>query len=121
MSKVRISKKLLAQQYPQAVVNQINAIANRYHIKSFNADIVTSNKEFYVGEGESFTGIKADGTSASFEVVSANNIGASGLSHKIGERFSMPAGTYLINVYYYTKYFMTVYTVSPEALPELAV
>ena len=113
--KTRISKKL-NEKYPQPVVDQIKSIASRYSIKSFNAETVTSDKKFYVGEGDSFTGIAADGTSASFEVVSANNIGASGLSHKIGEQFSMPAGTYLINVYYYTKYFMTVYRISPELI-----
>ena len=112
---IRISKKL-AQAFPAQVVKKIEQVADSHRIKSFSFETVDENKTFYVGEGESYTGIAPDGKSASFEVVSANNIGASGLSHKIGERFAMPAGSYLINVYYYTKYFMTVYKISPKMI-----
>lgn len=107
---IRISKQL-NKRYPAQVVKAIETVASRYHIKSFKAETVNSDKVFYVAEGESYTGIKADGTSASFEVVAGHNLGASGLSHKISERFSMPAGSYLINVYYYDKYYMTVYSI----------
>ena len=120
MSKsIRISKQL-GKRYPQPVVKQIESIASRYHIKSFKAETVNTDKQFYVSEGESYTGVKVDGTSASFEVVAAHNIGASGLSHKIGEHFTMPAGTYLINVYYYDKYYITVYSIQPELLTEVS-
>lgn len=111
MSKsIRISKQL-SKRYPSSVVQAIKDNAERYYIKSFKAETVDTDKKFYVGEGDSFTGIHPNGTQASFEVIAAHNIGASGLSHKIGEQFSMPAGTYLINVYYYDKYYMTVYKV----------
>jgi len=114
--KIRISKKL-TQTFPAPVAQMIEQVAAGHSsLKSFNLETVDESKIFYVGEGESFTGITADGKSASFEVVSASNIGASGLSHKIGERFAMPAGSYLINVYYYTKYFMTVYQISPKMI-----
>lgn len=116
MSKsIRISKKL-NEMFPPQVVKQIEATAADHRIKSFSLETVTESKTFYVAEGESYTGIAADGKVASFEVVSENNIGGSGMSHKIGERFAMPAGTYLINVYYYTKYFMTVYQISPKMI-----
>lgn len=117
MSKsIRISKQL-NKHYPVSVVEQIKMIADRYHIKSFKYECVTGDKKFYVGEGDTYIGIKEDGTSASFEVVASHNIGASGLSHKIGEQFSMPAGSYLINVYYYDKYYMQVFNVQ-KALPD---
>ena len=78
--------------------------------------VVDETKKFYVGEGERYTGITADGKEASFEVVSANNIGAAGLSHRIGSQFAMPAGSYLINVWYYNGYGMTVYQISPKMI-----
>lgn len=116
MSKaIRISKKL-TETFPAPVVKKIQAIGEDYGIKSFNLETVPESKTFYVAEGESYTGIAADGKTASFEVVSENNIGGAGMSHRIGERFAMPAGTYLINVYYYTKYFMTVYCISPKMI-----
>ncbi len=113
--KILISKKL-TQNFPAPVAQMIAQAAASHSIKSFSLETVDESKTFYVGEGETFTGITAEGKSASFEVVSASNIGASGLSHKIGERFAMPAGSYLINVYYYTKYFMTVYQISPKMI-----
>jgi len=115
--KLRISKQL-SKNLPAQVVNQITRIANDHHIKSFNFETVGEDKVFYVGEGDRFTGINSDGKSASFEVVSAHNIGASGLSHRIGEKFSMPSGSYLIQVYYYTKFFMTVYKISSKMIGE---
>ena len=112
---IRISKKL-NEMFPAPVVRQIKAIAADHHIKSFNLETTSKDRHFYVSEGERYIGIATDGKTASFEVVSENNIGGAGMSHKIGEVFAMPAGTYLINVYYYTKYFMTVYQISPKMI-----
>lgn len=112
-NKIRISKKL-SQTFPQAVASKIQAIGEDYGIKSFSLQVVDETKKFYVGEGERYTGIAADGKEASFEVVSENNIGAAGLSHRIGSQFGMPAGSYLINVWYYSGYGMTVYQISPK-------
>lgn len=108
--KIRISKKVNGL-YPKTVADIIRQQASQYQIKSFNAETVDTSKQFYVGEGERFTGIKENGTTASFEVVAEHNIGASNVTHRIGERFTMPAGSYLINIYYYDKFYMTVYKI----------
>lgn len=110
MSKaIRISKQL-GKRYPQPVVNQIKSIAERYHIKSFKAETVTPDKKFYMAKDEK--------SYKTFGLIAAHNIGASAL-YRIGEQFSMPAGTYLINVYCYDKYYMTVYQIE-HALPDMA-
>lgn len=114
-NKIRISKKL-SQMFPVQVAKRIEQVAADHHIKSFSLQVVDESKRFYVGEGESFHGVTADGKQAGFEVVSENTIGGANLSHRIGAQFQMPAGSYLINVYYYTQYFMTVYQVSPKML-----
>jgi hypothetical protein len=118
MSKaIRISKGgKFAKMFPDPVADKIRRVAQDYGIKSFDHESTVPSKKFYVGEGDRYTGIFADGQSAGFEVVSEHNLGASGLSHAIGEQFQMPGGTYLVRVYYYTKYFMNVYTVV-NALP----
>lgn len=112
---IRISKKL-TQMFPAEVVTKINDIAADYRIKAFTLETVSEDKVFVIGEGEKYTGISADGRTAGFEVVSANTIGASGLSHRINSQFAMPAGSYLIRVSYYTKYFMDVYQISPKMI-----
>lgn len=114
-TKIRISNKL-NETFPAPVVQKIQAIGKDHGIKSFGMITVGENKTFYIGEGEGYTGITADGKTASFEVVSANNIGAAGLSHRIGSQFSMPAGTFLIRTSYYTKYFMDVYYIAPKMI-----
>jgi hypothetical protein len=113
--KLRISKQL-KDKFPPSVVHQIQIIADDHNIKSFNLEEVSESKSFFVAEGDSYTGIGPDGKTASFEVVSEHNIGAAGLSHKIGEQFKMPAGSYLLNVWYYDKYYLTVYRICSKLL-----
>lgn len=114
---IRISKKL-DDMFPKNVSHQIRMIAEDHNIKSFELQEVAETKAFYVAEGDSYVGIGPDGKQASFEVVNQNNIGAAGLSHKIGEQFKMPAGSYLLNVWYYDKYYMTVYKIEQKVLNE---
>lgn len=113
MPKMRISKQL-KDKFPPSVVHQIQAIGDDHNIKSFNLEEVAETKAFYVAEGDSYVGIGPDGKTAGFEVVNQNNIGAAGLSHKIGEQFKMPAGSYLLNVWYYDKYYLTMYRIGQK-------
>lgn len=103
--------------FPAQVASRIRSIAGEYHnLKSLIYHRVSPGEWFYVAEGERYLGIKADGTIAGFEVVSASTLGASGLSHKIGERFSMPANTWLVRVSYYTRYYMDVYAIGSNEI-----
>lgn len=113
--KTRISNKLNGQ-LPAEVVKQIQAIGQDYNIKSFTLENVSETKKFYVAEGDKYIGIGPDGETACFEVVNQNNIGAAGLSHKIGQQFGMPAGSYLLNVWYYGGYSLTVYCIGQKQL-----
>jgi hypothetical protein len=111
--KLRISKNgKFAKEFPKNTANKIRSVAETYHgLKSVEIVDCTQEKTFYVGEGESYTGIKPDGQQVGFKVVSQNTIGASNLSHSIGKSFNMPPESYLIKVSYYTKYFMTIYRI----------
>lgn len=115
MTKIRISKKL-TEMFPKDVVHQIEVIGRDYNIKSFSLEEVPETKAFFVAEGDRYVGVGPDGELASFEVVNQNNIGASGLSHKIGEQFKMPAGSYLLNVWYYAGYGLCVYHIKQKQL-----
>lgn len=114
-NKIRIGKKL-NDMFPPKVAHQIMMVADDHKIKSFNLEETPETKAFFVAEGDQYTGIGPDGKMASFEVVNQNNIGAAGLSHKIGEQFKMPADSYLLNVWYYDHYYLTVYHILPKQL-----
>lgn len=113
--KTRISNKL-SEMFPKKVVTQIKRIEEDYRIKSFNLEDVNENKAFFVAEGDKYIGIGPNGQEAAFEVVSQNNIGATGLSHKIGEQFKMPPGSYLLNIWYYDRYYLTIYRIGQKQL-----
>lgn len=113
MKRKRVSKKLLSQ-YPTPVADRIKEIADDFDVKSVAEYTVSSDFKFYVGEGDRFYGLVADGREASFEVVANHNLGAANVSHKIGSKFSMPAGTFLIRVHYYTRYWMDVYRIEEK-------
>lgn len=115
MSKIRISKKL-NEMFPKNVVHQIEATGREYNIKSFTLEEVPETKAFFVAEGDRYVGVGPNGETASFEVVNQNNIGAAGLSHKIGEQFKMPANSYLLNVWYYGGYGLCVYHIKQKQL-----
>lgn len=110
--KVRISQKNY-KDYPRQIAEAIHNTKKRFCDipKSFTYEEVDSSKTFYIGEGDYYRGIRPDGKEASFQVVSSSTLGASGLSHKIGERFQIPSGSYLICVSYYQTYHMSVYKI----------
>lgn len=119
MTKLRVSKSgQFAQTFPKPVAGRIREIAADYGIKSITFQTRQQNKPFVVGEGCRYFGIADDGREASFEVVSANTVGAAGLSHAINSQFHMPAGSWLIDVSYYCGYYMTAYRIVPEALTD---
>ena len=105
--KVRISGKL-DKSFPLPVSRKIKEVGQRYGIHQFNLVTAEQSYRFMVSEGDKFWGIGPDGREASFEVITSETLGAVAVSHAIGEQFSMPAGSWLISVYYYGKYFMTV-------------
>jgi len=115
MSKIRISKKL-TEKFPAVVVAKIIEIAASHNIKTFDFDVTFPGKVFVIGEGDHYTGIDATGKEAAFEAIADHNVGASGLTHKIGQEFFMPAGSFLIRVSYYSGYYMTVYQISPKMI-----
>lgn len=51
-------------------------------------------------------------------MVHSNTVGASGLNHDIGGKFTPPVGTWVIRVYYYTKYWMDICNVVPRQLTQ---
>src|SRR3990167_3371024 len=111
MSKIRISKKL-SKMFPPVVAAKIVEVAANYQIKSFDFDVTLPGKIFVIGEGDRYCGITATGETAAFEAIASHNVGASGLSHRIGQEFFMPAGSFLIRVSYYSGYYMMVYQIS---------
>ena len=115
MSKIRISKKM-KEIFPPCVLHKIKELGEEYNIKSLNLEKTDEGKAFFVAEGDRYFGIGPDGRTASFEVVTNNTVGAANVSHRIGEQFKMPAGSYLLNVWYYSGYYLTVYQICPKML-----
>ena len=110
--KIKISKGgKLKELLPLVIQNRVIGIAEQFRIAQADYQTVDPDKVFVVGEGESYFGFWEDGREASFEVVSQNTIGASGLSYSINSQFSMPNGTYLVRVSYYTRYWMDIYKI----------
>jgi len=106
---MRISKAgVFAQTFPRPVAAVIRTQAERYNIKSLSFSEVNADKAFSIGEGDKYTGIYPNGKAASFEAVASHNIGAANVTHRIGQRFAMPIGTYLVCVHYYGGYLMHV-------------
>ena len=117
-TKVRISKGgKFAGYFTQDVADQIRQIAKRNHVASATIIDVAPDKTFVVGEGEFYSAMHPDGRNASFQVVSENTLGASGVSHAINSEFQLPAGTTLVVVGYLGGYYMSVYRIT-AGLPE---
>lgn len=113
--KTRISKKSLSN-YPQSVSNRIKELADRFKIKSFNAESVDSDKVFSVAEGSHYYGFGPDNREASFETVAQHNVGSANVSYRIGQQFQMPDNSHLIEIYYYSRYYMSVYKIEPKRI-----
>jgi len=115
---MRISKAgVFAQTFPAPVAAVIRKEAGRYNIKSLSFSEVKADKQFSIGEGDKHTGIYPNGKAASFEAVASHNVGAANVTHRIGQRFAMPAGTYLVCVHYYGGYLMHVDHIGSQELP----
>jgi len=116
--KVWIGKKGL-KDYPPRVADKIRAIAEQFHVSRFEARDELPTHWFYVAEGHRYYGMYSDGKGYGFDVVAEHNLGAAGLSHAIGEEFSMPSGTYLVEIEYYTRWLMTVYRIVGDSEAKL--
>jgi len=113
-TKHRISKKLL-QSLPEKVAATIKAVADDYRIASFTYEAVPDGYKFYAGEGCRFWAMRGEDT-RSMRMVHEAIMGASGVSYRIGEEFSLPLGSWLIEISYYTRFWMRVYHVGFKAL-----
>jgi hypothetical protein len=113
MSKVRISKKLLAQ-YPREVAEYITSQWGDY-VKSATVEHVSAPYTLYNGEGYHHYVYHA-GKTMSMETVSSNTLGASGMNHDICGSTVIPAGTIIVQVTYYAGYMMHIIHVDPIAI-----
>ena len=113
-NKHRISKKTLSQM-PQEVAEYIKSIGDDYGIKSFNFKSVAAGHSIYHAEGGKYTYIYGKDT-MKLEMVSENSLGASGVRHEIGARVAIPSGTTVIEVLYYSGFYMNVYNAGDLAL-----
>jgi hypothetical protein len=108
--KKRIGRKGLTGM-PEAVQQRLREFGERFHVASFDHQVIDARRSFPIMEGNRFCGFGADGQEASFETVTSDTIGASGVSYAIGKRFCMPVGSWLIRVQYYTRFFIEVFEV----------
>lgn len=112
---IRISKKSMSA-FPENVVIAIKNIQYFHpNIKSFNFSIVTEDFKFYSGEGYEFDVIIGD-NQASIEMVNESTVGSNGVSYSIGSEFKCSVGSFVLEVSYYTKYFLHVYNVQPKQI-----
>lgn len=110
-TKIRISKKL-ATEIPAEVYAAIVAAADHTNIKSFSYEQKPTHK-IYAGEGERYTVIYM-GQAMSVEMVAEHNLGAANVRHEIGSVVNVPAGTVVIRVGYYGRYYMDVVNVTGD-------
>jgi hypothetical protein len=112
---MRISKAgVFAKTFPKPVADVIRKVAASYDIKSLSFSEVEADKIFSIGEGDKYIGIYPNGKVASFEAVAQHNVGASNVTHRIGQRFGMPSNTYLVCVHYYGGFMIHVSYVKPR-------
>jgi hypothetical protein len=111
----RISKTLL-KELPKTVSNEVSRLKEDYqNLKSAWIGTVSEGHTFHCGEGERYVVIINDRVE-DVEMVHSNTVGASGLNYDIGGKFTPPVGTWIIRVYYYTKYWMDICNVVPRAI-----
>lgn len=111
---IRVSKKSLAA-FPTEVSEAIKFLADDYQIKSFSFKSVTADTKFYAGEGHRYTVITGEKQS-SVEMVAEHNFGASGVSYNIGQEFTVPVGSFVLKISYYTKFWLDVTNVQPNEI-----
>lgn len=118
--RIRVSKKFygeLPADVAQVVKDKVD------HFGSGMLKMVTVCSEpagyaHYCGEGERIT-VVYGGQAMGIEMVDSSTLGASGLRHEIGHRQPMPAGAWIVSVYYgygYGKYLMRIINVGLPAL-----
>jgi len=113
-TKHRISKRLL-NSLPAQVAETLKAVAESYGIGTFTYEAVPEGYKFYAGEGYRLYAVYGDDV-RHMEMVAEHNLGASGVSHRIGAEFSLPLGSWLIEVSYYTRFWMRLYHIGFQAL-----
>jgi hypothetical protein len=113
--RIRISKKLKSA-LPTNVAQAVEDLAESYNIKSLSLRSEPAGYQLRAGEGERIRILQGD-LDADVEMIAAHNLGATGLSMKIGERTPpLPAGTWIIRVSYYTRYWMDLINIGQPAL-----
>jgi len=116
---VRFSKKVKSE-LPPLVVEKIAMIKDRYPgIKTFSLYTVEDGYQIYFGEGDSFWVIQND-RCQHVEMVHSNILGASGVHYDIGAKVSAPAGTWILKVWYYNRYYLNVTNVVQKQITERA-
>jgi hypothetical protein len=116
---MRISKTgVFAQTFPKPVADVIRKVAASYDIKSLSFSEVEADKIFSIGEGDKYIGIYPNGNVGSFEAVAQHNVGASNVTHRIGQRFGMPSNTYLVCVHYYGGFMIHVDYIGNQGLSQ---
>ena len=104
--KHRISKKTL-KSLPQEVAKQIEFLGKDYGIKSFTFESVAPGYKQYHSEGSKYTYIHGQDTMR-VNMVSEHSLGASNVHHEIGARVELPIGTTVIEIGYYSGFYMSV-------------
>lgn len=92
-TRVRISKKTLAC-FPPKVQELIQQ--NRHGKAFFSFSTLPSGEHLTVGEGEKIWFVYGDKASGRMEIESERLLGAAGLTKGIGERYTCPAGTFVV-------------------------
>lgn len=124
MAKYRIGKPGLAQFDGNPLVAEtIRLLGTDYKISSFTTETRAANLKhmgipaygLYLSEGSRFVVIY-NGEVSSVATVSADTMGASGVSYDVGKTAPLPVGAVIVEVSYYARYWMTVTTVTDPAL-----
>jgi hypothetical protein len=112
--KYRISKKTMSQM-PCEVAEQIQSIAADFGIKKFSYDIKPQGYKVWHAEGSRYFYVYGN-RSMSVEMASEANVGAMGVRSEIGAEVQPPAGTTVIEVWYYAGFGMSVVNIGEPAL-----
>src|SRR5512138_3758008 len=114
--KVRISKRLQSE-LPGNVWDVVQREAQERRIFTITLATRPEGTKFYAQEGGSTTVVIGKRTSKTVEMVAAHNLGAAGLAHDIGAKVAPPEGAWVIQTYYYDRYYMEVTHITVRALP----
>jgi hypothetical protein len=113
--RIRISKKLL-KELPTMVAEKVKRLADGYGIKSTTIESKPEGYKVYPREGDRVEMVYGE-NSQGIEFFTENSVGASGVSYNLSGHTEPPAGTWVIRVSYYTKYWMDIVNVGQRQLP----